>query len=166
MSKWILTTMPASVPQYALRKTGCSRAPADPPRPRDRVMPAPRSCRRSRRRKNCRRSQTRPAGSVARNRPRSPIWRGIVKTRKSQYDMKGNLAADKATTCRCMNVFTYCCACCCAAVHCGCLGGWVVGWGAVRAAAAVVLLVGSTACLLYTSPSPRDQRGSRMPSSA
>ena len=23
-----------------------------------------------------------------------------------------------------------------------------------------------TACLLYTSPSPRDQRGSRMPSSA
>ena len=24
----------------------------------------------------------------------------------------------------------------------------------------------STACLLYTSPSPRDQRGSRMPSSA
>ena len=26
--------------------------------------------------------------------------------------------------------------------------------------------VGVTACLLYTSPSPRDQRGSRMPSSA
>ena len=25
---------------------------------------------------------------------------------------------------------------------------------------------GSTSCLLYTSPSPRDQRGSRMPSSA
>ena len=25
---------------------------------------------------------------------------------------------------------------------------------------------GNTACLLYTSPSPRDQRGSRMPSSA
>ena len=25
---------------------------------------------------------------------------------------------------------------------------------------------GSVACLLYTSPSPRDQRGSRMPSSA
>ena len=25
---------------------------------------------------------------------------------------------------------------------------------------------GSCACLLYTSPSPRDQRGSRMPSSA
>ena len=24
----------------------------------------------------------------------------------------------------------------------------------------------STSCLLYTSPSPRDQRGSRMPSSA
>ena len=27
-------------------------------------------------------------------------------------------------------------------------------------------LVGEKACLLYTSPSPRDQRGSRMPSSA
>ena len=26
--------------------------------------------------------------------------------------------------------------------------------------------MGSEACLLYTSPSPRDQRGSRMPSSA
>ena len=26
--------------------------------------------------------------------------------------------------------------------------------------------VGINACLLYTSPSPRDQRGSRMPSSA
>ena len=33
---------------------------------------------------------------------------------------------------------------------------WVIG------AAAVVII----ACLLYTSPSPRDQRGSRMPSSA
>ena len=29
-----------------------------------------------------------------------------------------------------------------------------------------VLLVGPPGCLLYTSPSPRDQRGSRMPSSA
>ena len=28
------------------------------------------------------------------------------------------------------------------------------------------LAAGTTACLLYTSPSPRDQRGSRMPSSA
>ena len=27
-------------------------------------------------------------------------------------------------------------------------------------------VVGSKGCLLYTSPSPRDQRGSRMPSSA
>ena len=27
-------------------------------------------------------------------------------------------------------------------------------------------LAGANACLLYTSPSPRDQRGSRMPSSA
>ena len=31
----------------------------------------------------------------------------------------------------------------------------------------VMLLIGTgTICLLYTSPSPRDQRGSRMPSSA
>ena len=29
-----------------------------------------------------------------------------------------------------------------------------------------ITLVGIFACLLYTSPSPRDQRGSRMPSSA
>ena len=28
------------------------------------------------------------------------------------------------------------------------------------------MITGSTLCLLYTSPSPRDQRGSRMPSSA
>ena len=28
------------------------------------------------------------------------------------------------------------------------------------------IAVGSVLCLLYTSPSPRDQRGSRMPSSA
>ena len=28
------------------------------------------------------------------------------------------------------------------------------------------VLNGTTTCLLYTSPSPRDQRGSRMPSSA
>ena len=27
-------------------------------------------------------------------------------------------------------------------------------------------VIGYTTCLLYTSPSPRDQRGSRMPSSA
>ena len=31
---------------------------------------------------------------------------------------------------------------------------------------ATILRGGSEACLLYTSPSPRDQRGSRMPSSA
>ena len=31
---------------------------------------------------------------------------------------------------------------------------------------ASVLYLGALACLLYTSPSPRDQRGSRMPSSA
>ena len=28
------------------------------------------------------------------------------------------------------------------------------------------LFAGDSSCLLYTSPSPRDQRGSRMPSSA
>jgi len=32
--------------------------------------------------------------------------------------------------------------------------------------AACAVLVGTYLCLLYTSPSPRDQRGSRMPSSA
>ena len=36
----------------------------------------------------------------------------------------------------------------------------------VYSLAAVVLLVRYTNCLLYTSPSPRDQRGTRMPSSA
>ena len=30
----------------------------------------------------------------------------------------------------------------------------------------VHVLVAGSGCLLYTSPSPRDQRGSRMPSSA
>ena len=29
-----------------------------------------------------------------------------------------------------------------------------------------IKLIGNKGCLLYTSPSPRDQRGSRMPSSA
>ena len=41
------------------------------------------------------------------------------------------------------------------------------GAGAVYAAVEIPLLAAQTAaCLLYTSPSPRDQRGSRMPSSA
>ena len=30
----------------------------------------------------------------------------------------------------------------------------------------IIYPLGSNICLLYTSPSPRDQRGSRMPSSA
>ena len=38
-----------------------------------------------------------------------------------------------------------------------------VGWAAMILALLIGTLVG---CLLYTSPSPRDQRGSRMPSSA
>ena len=33
-------------------------------------------------------------------------------------------------------------------------------------AAEIEVSIGDTTCLLYTSPSPRDQRGSRMPSSA
>ena len=40
---------------------------------------------------------------------------------------------------------------------------------AVVAAIAILglgIVTGSAGCLLYTSPSPRDQRGSRMPSSA
>ena len=39
-------------------------------------------------------------------------------------------------------------------------GGWR------SAAAAAPGLARAASCLLYTSPSPRDQRGSRMPSSA
>jgi len=35
---------------------------------------------------------------------------------------------------------------------------WVVG--------GTIAICGAFSCLLYTSPSPRDQRGSRMPSSA
>ena len=37
---------------------------------------------------------------------------------------------------------------------------------AMRDALPADCLVGAGTCLLYTSPSPRDQRGSRMPSSA
>ena len=36
----------------------------------------------------------------------------------------------------------------------------------VRPAITAQLIIKGTTCLLYTSPSPRDQRGSRMPSSA
>ena len=42
-----------------------------------------------------------------------------------------------------------------------------IALGAVKCASSVgVLAYGAARCLLYTSPSPRDQRGSRMPSSA
>ena len=48
--------------------------------------------------------------------------------------------------------------------------GFENGWVSVRKPAKstgkTVAVVGSGPCLLYTSPSPRDQRGSRMPSSA
>ena len=39
-------------------------------------------------------------------------------------------------------------------------------YGLMAATLALPLLVLLNFCLLYTSPSPRDQRGSRMPSSA
>ena len=39
-------------------------------------------------------------------------------------------------------------------------------WLAIIASASVFIGLFGTVCLLYTSPSPRDQRGSRMPSSA
>ena len=39
-------------------------------------------------------------------------------------------------------------------------------WPVAVLAASALVLVGCGGCLLYTSPSPRDQRGSRMPSSA
>ena len=42
----------------------------------------------------------------------------------------------------------------------------VVGTGLAGGAAAASLAELGYNCLLYTSPSPRDQRGSRMPSSA
>ena len=53
--------------------------------------------------------------------------------------------------------------------------GLKVAYGGIQAVKGVdfevregelVSLIGSNGCLLYTSPSPRDQRGSRMPSSA
>ena len=40
-----------------------------------------------------------------------------------------------------------------------------VFWAITMATSALTTLL-SMSCLLYTSPSPRDQRGSRMPSSA
>ena len=46
-------------------------------------------------------------------------------------------------------------------------GGLVVASGAAQLGANVVLVEGDRmGCLLYTSPSPRDKRQSRMPSSA
>ena len=62
-----------------------SRAPPGPSRPRVRTMPAP-HCTRFYRRKNGPRRRPRLAGGVEKSRPRSPIWRGIVKTWKSQHD--------------------------------------------------------------------------------
>ena len=43
----------------------------------------------------------------------------------------------------------------------------VIGGGQMGSQiAALAAMAGYETCLLYTSPSPRDQRGSRMPSSA
>ena len=41
-----------------------------------------------------------------------------------------------------------------------------VDHGKTTLTAAITLVQSKKGCLLYTSPSPRDQRGSRMPSSA
>ena len=43
---------------------------------------------------------------------------------------------------------------------------WLGGIGIIVIAIAILPMLGIGGCLLYTSPSPRDQRGSRMPSSA
>ena len=45
-------------------------------------------------------------------------------------------------------------------------GAWVVDIANVYPNSFAGLMAAYAACLLYTSPSPRDQRGSRMPSSA
>ena len=44
--------------------------------------------------------------------------------------------------------------------------GKVAGWQIAMGATVIEFVYTLIACLLYTSPSPRDQRGSRMPSSA
>ena len=44
--------------------------------------------------------------------------------------------------------------------------GKIVDWLSEQADVVIRFQGGHNACLLYTSPSPRDQRGSRMPSSA
>ena len=49
----------------------------------------------------------------------------------------------------------------------GLLDRWIGFWAAVfELVGALVWLGKDTACLLYTSPSPRDRQKSRMPSSA
>ena len=68
-----------------------SRAPSDPPRPRDHATPAPHGGQRCHRRQIGRQRRTRRAGSAGKGAPgdglaRSPLWRVIIKTWKSQYD--------------------------------------------------------------------------------
>ena len=43
---------------------------------------------------------------------------------------------------------------------------WMFHWMFITPTLVLVLMICPYICLLYTSPSPRDQRGSRMPSSA
>ena len=45
-------------------------------------------------------------------------------------------------------------------------GGEVTFYSATQVPHILKVMIAATTCLLYTSPSPRDQRGSRMPSSA
>ena len=46
------------------------------------------------------------------------------------------------------------------------LVGWRIIYTGIGKVNALIALGRALSCLLYTSPSPRDQRGSRMPSSA
>ena len=45
-------------------------------------------------------------------------------------------------------------------------GDFIANWSVRLDTLSAIMLVVINSCLLYTSPSPRDQRGSRMPSSA
>ena len=112
--------------------TGCSRAPADPPRPRDRATPVPNSGPRGPRRKKV----APPPNSASGERRKLPSrgWQ-IIAVNACQFVAVYPTMLNH--------------------IRMGKLGGW-----RPRGHHECVR------CLLYTSPSPRDQRGSRMPSSA
>ena len=125
-SSWIFQTASVLVCPAQRRH---SRAPPDPPRPRNCATPAPHGSTRYYRRKIGRRSPTRREawkGASEDGLARSPLWRGIIKTWKSQYQVR---YSNKLS----MNVLTHSRTAVRAAVH----GGWVGGWGAVRAAGVV-----------------------------